>query len=37
MSVLNLDKSEIFQRHGVVLLEAVFDDWIDTLSAAVDI
>ena len=36
MSVLSCEKIETFQRDGVVLLEGVFDDWIDTLRAGVD-
>ncbi len=36
MSVLSSETIETFQRDGVVLLEGVFDDWIDTLRAGVD-
>ena len=36
MPVLNQDQVETFKRDGVVLLEGVFDDWIDTLRAGVD-
>jgi ectoine hydroxylase-related dioxygenase (phytanoyl-CoA dioxygenase family) len=36
MSVLSSEKIETFQRDGVVLLEGVFDDWIDTLRSGVD-
>ena len=36
MSVLSRETIETFQRDGVVLLEGVFDDWIDTLRAGVD-
>ena len=36
MSVLSREKIETFKRDGVVLLEGVFDDWIETLRAGVD-
>jgi hypothetical protein len=36
MSVLNQDQIETFKRDGVVLLEGIFDDWIETLRAGVD-
>ena len=36
MSTLSQEQIETFQRDGVVLLEGVFNDWIDTLRAGVD-
>jgi ectoine hydroxylase-related dioxygenase (phytanoyl-CoA dioxygenase family) len=36
MSTLSQQQIETFQRDGVVLLEGVFNDWIDTLRAGVD-
>ena len=36
MPILNQDQVETFKHDGVVLLEGVFDDWIDTLRAGVD-
>jgi ectoine hydroxylase-related dioxygenase (phytanoyl-CoA dioxygenase family) len=36
MLVLNQDQVETFKRDGVVLLEGVFDDWIETLRVGVD-
>jgi hypothetical protein len=36
MPILNQEKIETFKRDGVILLEGVFDDWIETLRAGVD-
>jgi hypothetical protein len=36
MSVPSGEKIETFNHDGVVLLEGVFDDWIEPLRAGVD-